>query len=429
MKLDASSPSRATKRPDLTFLRHRSRPVRSANSPIAEFVAGRASAHANTRQDSRAATPPSPATAPPATVPPAVSAPARTTPGGFTGRPMTPAPASTPVPASSASSLDLFAPQQGNSLDLSEPAQAPQAARAPSSSSTSLDLSGPAPAPVRSTATRSGSSSTSLDLGAQLAPPVATARPGSSTSLDLGAAPVVRPSPPTSSGATSLDLSPATQPRPAAAAIAPVRQAQPGPGGARSSSRWREPRTSAEVSTILTAHSPTVTLTRVQSGVGTLTVEAVAAPGIGDLRLGCAYQLASGRSSTVQHQAGRRYAPPGETRRPLVLAARQQFERVEFDLRQVVDLERCVVYAFSGDGRQLQWGGTLVVSTFGGDRIELPIELAPSDAVAVLASIYNIGGQLVLRSEMDLIGRTIREACRGYGFDRITWLDDRTPID
>jgi len=46
-----------------------------------------------------------------------------------------------------------------------------------------------------------------------------------------------------------------------------------------------------------------------------------------------------------------------------------------------------------------------------------------------LASVYNIRGQLVLRSEMDLIGRTIREACRGYGFDRITWVDDSTPID
>ena len=183
------------------------------------------------------------------------------------------------------------------------------------------------------------------------------------------------------------------------------------------------------MSTILTPQAPTVTLTRVQSGVGTLTFEAVAAPGVGDLRLGCAYQLVSGRSSTVQHQAGRRYAPPGETRRPLVLAARQQFERLEFDLRQITDLERCVVYAFSGDGNEVRWGGTLVITTFGGDRIEAPIELAPSNAVAVLASVYNIRGQLVLRSEMDLIGRTIREACRGYGFDRITWLDDQTPID
>ncbi|MEP6560689.1 MAG: hypothetical protein ABJD68_06375, partial [Nakamurella sp.] len=73
MKLDGSAPSRAAKRPDLTFLRHRARPVRSANSPIAEFVAGRASAHATTggRQTPPAAqVTPAPATAPlPATGP------------------------------------------------------------------------------------------------------------------------------------------------------------------------------------------------------------------------------------------------------------------------------------------------------------------------------------------------------------------------
>jgi hypothetical protein len=47
----------------------------------------------------------------------------------------------------------------------------------------------------------------------------------------------------------------------------------------------------------------------------------------------------------------------------------------------------------------------------------------------VLASIYNIRGELVIRSEMDLVGTTVREACRGYGFDRISWVDDSTPID
>jgi len=167
----------------------------------------------------------------------------------------------------------------------------------------------------------------------------------------------------------------------------------------------------------------------VQSGIGTLIFEAIATGDVGDLRLGLAYQLRSGRSSTVQHHAGRRFAPPGETRRPIVLAARQQFERLTIDLRQVTDLERLVVYAFSGDNSQVRWGGTLLATTFGGDRIDVPIDLAPSNAVAVLASVYNIRGQLVLRSEMDLIGRTIREASRGYGFDRITWVDDVVPID
>lgn len=172
-----------------------------------------------------------------------------------------------------------------------------------------------------------------------------------------------------------------------------------------------------------------MTLTRLQSGIGTLLFEAVTAASIGDVRLGCAYQLRSGRSSTVQHSADRRTAPPGETRRPILLAQRQQFERVEVDLRQSPELERLVIFGFSGNEADIRWAGTLVVTTFGGARIELPIELPPSNAVAVLASLYNLRGEFVLRSEMDLVGRTIQEACRGYGFDRITWLDESHPVD
>ena len=172
-----------------------------------------------------------------------------------------------------------------------------------------------------------------------------------------------------------------------------------------------------------------MTLTRVQSGVGTLLFEAVIAPSVGDARLGCAYQLQSGRSSTVQYSSGRRAAPPGETRRPIVLAQRQQFERLEVDLRQSQQLERMVVFGFSGNAADIRWAGTLVVTTFGGARVELPITLPPSNAVAVLASMYNVHGELVLRSEMDPAGRTIQEACRAYGFDRITWLDADNPAD
>ena len=199
-------------------------------------------------------------------------------------------------------------------------------------------------------------------------------------------------------------------------------------GRSRSPAR-QEARTRPDVPTILTARSPTVTLTRVQSGVGTLLFEAVTAPSIGDVRLGCAYQLQSGRSSTVQHAAGRSTAPPGETRRPIVLGGRQQFERLEVDLRQSRQLERMVVFGFSGNGADIGWAGTLVVTTFGGARVELPITLPPSNAVAVLASMYNVHGELVLRSEMEPVGRTVQEACSAYGFDRITWLDGNIPAD
>ncbi len=47
----------------------------------------------------------------------------------------------------------------------------------------------------------------------------------------------------------------------------------------------------------------------------------------------------------------------------------------------------------------------------------------------MLASAYNLRGELVIRAEMDLIGTTVQEACRGYGFDRISWVDQTTPIE
>ncbi|MFN8200613.1 MAG: hypothetical protein U0R72_20130 [Nakamurella multipartita] len=431
MTVDPRAPERAPTRTDLTWLRHRSRVTAGAGSgsrsgsagpgrsgsALADFVAGR-----STARRPAAGSRPAPAPAAPAPVTPAPARPA-------------PAPA-----AAASSSLDLSspldlsapaAPPSSGSLDLfgpSAPAASPPPPAPPGTGSSSLDLSEPLTPPA--VPARAPSGSTSLDLGGPAAPP--PARPTGSTSLDLGPTPLRTPSSAPSSSpsntgpapgsATSLDLSGA--PVPPAAPATPA-----APSMRRPASTWQEPRTTPGVPTTLNPRRPTVTLTRVQSGVGTLTFEAIITAAAGDLRLGCAYQLRSGLASTVAHHTGRRYAPPGQTRRPLIVASRQDYERIAVDLRQVTDLERLVVYAFSGNGQPLQWGGTLIATTFGGDRIEMPIELAPAPAVAVLASVYNIGGELIIRSEMDLIGSTVREACRGYGFDRISWVDDTTPID
>ena len=178
---------------------------------------------------------------------------------------------------------------------------------------------------------------------------------------------------------------------------------------------------------LLSVKEPTVTLSRVQSAVGQLGIEAVCSPEVGDLRLGAAYQLRGGASSTVQFAGGNRFAP--SSRRPVIVAGRDDYEYLRLDLRQVRDLERVVVYAFSESRRELAWGGTLVVTTFGGARVELPLETLFAGRVAVLLSIYNLHGELVVRAEMETITGDIREAARAYGYDRITWRDDRSPID
>lgn len=179
---------------------------------------------------------------------------------------------------------------------------------------------------------------------------------------------------------------------------------------------------------ILTPTAPTVTLTPLQSGIGTLTVEAACSAEVGDLRLGCAYLLASGQSSTMQMTQGDRFAPP-HSRRPIIVGGRDQFERISIDLRQCAQLRRLIVYAFSAAREPLTWGGTLITTTFGGGRIEVPMESLQGGQVAVLMSLYNIRGEFVLRAEMQALNGDVREAARAYGFDQITWVDDRTPIE
>ncbi|MGH3735269.1 MAG: hypothetical protein ACRDT6_06550 [Micromonosporaceae bacterium] len=180
--------------------------------------------------------------------------------------------------------------------------------------------------------------------------------------------------------------------------------------------------------TILSATSPTVTLTRMQSGVGTLLIRAACSDRVGDLRLGCAYQLRGGHASTVQHAGGARFAPR-DSDRPVIVSGRDRFEQLTLDLRQCRELERLIVYGFSESRGTLQWDGTLIVSTYGGAEIEVPLARKPSAGTLVVLSLYNIDGEFVLRAEQDDPAASIRDACQAYGFERITWLDERTPLE
>ncbi|GAA2009592.1 hypothetical protein JL107_17340 [Nakamurella flavida] len=297
------------------------------------------------------------------------------------------------------------------------PARPPAATPDRGSGATSLDLGGP-PAPAASTRSTAARTDTSLDLGGPAPTRPTAAR--TDTSLDLG-------------GITRPPAAGAVVPAPPPVSREPVRSNSSGPPAGPARRRGAiHPRIRRGAPTILDRRSPTVALTRVQSGVGSLVLDLAVTASVGDLVMGAAYQLGSGLSSTVDLTAGRRTAPPGRTRRPLLLAGRGQFERISVDLRCSTDLERLVIYGSSASGTPLAWGGTLLVTTFGGDRVELPITLPAWDAahqVAVLASVHNVAGEWVLRSEMNAVAPSIRDACRAYGFDRITWLDDHTPID
>jgi len=164
-----------------------------------------------------------------------------------------------------------------------------------------------------------------------------------------------------------------------------------------------------------------------QSGVGALTFQAVLSESVGDLRLGCAYQLVSGQSSVTQ-ASGPRATPTGY-RRPVIFTSGERFEALTIDLAQSRELERLIVYAYSESGATLNWDGTLVVQTYGGARVELPLRRDPAAGVLVPLSLYNIDGEFVLRSEQSIIRGSIREATASFGFDRISWLNDHTPLN
>ena len=130
----------------------------------------------------------------------------------------------------------------------------------------------------------------------------------------------------------------------------------------------------------------------------------------------------------MQASGGIRLAPP-RSRRPVLIGGHDRYERISVDLRQIRDVERITVYAVSESRADLTWGGTLIVTTFGGAHIELPLEQLEPGGVAVLLSIYNVEGEFVLRAELETIPGSIREAARAYGYDQITWLDDRNPVE
>ena len=212
----------------------------------------------------------------------------------------------------------------------------------PAQSSSSLDLDEPSPASRTAPAPPTPSSS-SLDLDEPAAAPPSAATPAPSTS--------------------SLDLDEPTPFR-----STPVAPTQPSSAPARR--RRTDVRVAPGERLILTPSEPTATLTRLQTGIGTLTIEAAVSDEVGDLRLGVAYELASDLEMIMQMTQGPRLAPPG-SKRPVILGSRERFERVSIDLRQCRELRRMVVYAFSESRKPLTWGGTLVVTTFGGGRIEV----------------------------------------------------------
>lgn len=186
------------------------------------------------------------------------------------------------------------------------------------------------------------------------------------------------------------------------------------------------PRLPSDATTVLSPTAPMIVLNRLQSGIGHLDLEVVWSGSVGDLRLGCTYALTDGQTSTVRRGSDAESSPRNAGDLPVV-TKHHRFERLIVDARQSPRLARLIVYGYSESGRPSRWDGLLVATTFGGTRIELPIDRLESGRVAVLMSVYNVDGEFVIRAEMETIDGTVRDACQAYGFERVTWIDGNSP--
>jgi hypothetical protein len=245
----------------------------------------------------------------------------------------------------------------------------------------------------------------SLDLSG---PKIDTSHPGRRTA----------PVPAAAARSDPLDLS--SRPAPASDPLdlsgSPAEPApRPKPAPARP-----QPRARNGPPTLLGPDSPTVTLTRLQSGVGVLQVDLVTT--MPALRLGAAYELSDGRSSAIV-DGGHADAAPSS--RPVLRLTRDRYAGLQIDLRQTRSLRRLAVIAVPQTA--VDWAGTLVVTTAAGARLEAPLDLGHGEGPAVLLTAYVLDGEIVLRAERELVTGSLRDACLAFGYDRITWADDHTP--
>jgi hypothetical protein len=70
-----------------------------------------------------------------------------------------------------------------------------------------------------------------------------------------------------------------------------------------------------------------------------------------------------------------------------------------------------------------------VATTYSGARVEVPLENRPDSGVLSVLSIYSVDGEFVIRDETQPVTGSVREVCRAFGYDRISWRDDRTPAE
>ncbi|MBF4162669.1 hypothetical protein [Nocardioides acrostichi] len=303
----------------------------------------------------------------------------------------------------------------------------------------------PDPAPAAPPAQPSPAASSSLDLSSPSAPPGEPAPPPAAapvSSLDLSTASDPAPAPPSATVSSSLDLSssepadaPSSEPSAGRATSldlsAPASDDEPTPPPPSTPAPPPGPGPVRGVTerVVVRAGDRFVRLSRLQSAIGSLTIEAMCSPAVGDLQLGAAWRLKDGDTGVLRRDPQRgtpAHAPAGSAR-PVAAVTRAQYETLTLDLRQVRDLDTVLVFGLGGTPAPLAWGGTVAVTTYAGARVEIPLDAEPSGGVMPLLTLRQADGWLFVRAERLWPVASLRQACAEFGFAGLTWLDANTP--
>lgn len=233
----------------------------------------------------------------------------------------------------------------------------------------------------------------------------------------------LRPAPRPVVVSTAMPAPPTPPPAPAADLVL-SQSASPSPSAAAPSSprdRRRPPpvrdarRTAHGVATRLDATSPTVTLTRTQSGIGALQSRIVTPSGSPGLTVACLVQFTSGAQWVVHEGSAAHAQAPPEVANPLTrLRSGDQEDTIMFDLRRVAEMRRALIYATS-EASTSPTSGYLLLTTYGDAVIEMPFDTTPGAAL-VLVSLHNVVGELVVRAESDVVPDAAA-VWRNYGYD------------
>ncbi|WP_432513375.1 hypothetical protein [Kineococcus sp. SYSU DK001] len=232
---------------------------------------------------------------------------------------------------------------------------------------------------------------------------------------------------------------PARPPRPAPApaprpAPAPAPAPAPPPAAVVGQAR------AAERRVVLDDERPVLTIPAAERGSGTLRItlewdQLVTASGLhrsSDLHLGCFWQTRDRHSGALQSLGGLLAAPGFGARQVLRLGARseQAGEEVLGDAAHLGLMRRLVFYAYAVGPRPPDYerlAPRLSITRRGGGSVQLWAQGAPAGArTCVLASLHDVGGDLVVRRENDFFPGPAREAGLAHGFDDLDWNAEGT---